>query len=166
MEGRINTAKTLHNSYFDGDKYDLTFNNNAPMQVHSAMSSQYDYAVTEDPELLMERKKTAELIHDIFVASPFNDGRFNYVDCKGATLMKVPKDSINEVFYYVKKELDEKKKLNPIEMLIAINEYFEFNYEFVWKKVLTPQLKQEVLEDYKSNGMSDKIEDGASIKLF
>jgi hypothetical protein len=28
---RINTSKTLHNSYFDADKYDLSFNSNAPI---------------------------------------------------------------------------------------------------------------------------------------
>jgi len=28
---RINTSKTLHNSYFDGDNYDLNFNSNTPM---------------------------------------------------------------------------------------------------------------------------------------
>jgi len=28
---RINTTKTLHNSYFDGKNYDLNFDSNAPM---------------------------------------------------------------------------------------------------------------------------------------
>ena len=105
---RINTAKTLHNSYFDGKNYDLNFNSTAPMQVHQDVASQYDFATTEDPELLTDRKDTAEIIYKIFVDSSYNDGRFLI---EGTQVMKIPKDSINEVFNYVKDELLSIKKL-------------------------------------------------------
>ena len=50
-------------------------------------------------------------------------------------------ENIEEVFNYTKTELDKVKKLNPIELIIAINEFFDFNYDYVYKKVLTPKMK-------------------------
>lgn len=161
---RINTSKTLHNSYFDADKYDLSFNSNAPIQVNSDMYDQYDYAMTDDIELLNDRKNSAELIYEIFVSSQYNDGRFLIKD---TSVIKIPKENIEEVFNYTKTELDKVKKLNPIELIIAINEFFDFNYDYVYKKVLTPKMKQELLDDYyKNEGMQTRLTQGASIKLF
>lgn len=161
---RINTAKTLHNSYFDGKNYDLNFNNNAPISVHSDVASQYDYATTEDPELLHDRKDTAEIIYKIFMDSSLSDGRF-LID--GTQVIKIPKDSIGDVFNYVKNELLSVKKLGPIELIIAINEFFDFNYDYVFRKVLTPKMKQELLEDYyKNEGVKKQIIEGSSIRLF
>lgn len=161
---RINTAKTLHNSYFDGKNYDLNFNNNTPIQVHSDVADQYDYAVTVDPELLNDRKDSAEIIYQIFMDSSLSDGRFSV---EGSQVIKIPKDSIGTVFNYVKNELMKVKKLNPIELVIAINEFFDFNYDFVYRKVLTPQMKQELLEDYyKNEGIKKQVNEGTSIKLF
>ena len=52
-------------------------------------------------------------------------------------------------------------------MIIAINEYFDFNYEFVYKKVLSSKDKQILLEDYyTSEDMKSMIDENASIKLF
>ena len=88
---RINTSKTLHNSYFDADKYDLSFNSNAPISVNSDMYDQYDYAMTDDIELLNDRKNSAELIYEIFVSSQYNDGRFLIKD---TSVIKIPKENI------------------------------------------------------------------------
>lgn len=161
---RINTTKTLHNSYFDGKNYDLNFDSNAPMQVHSEVTSQYDFATTDDPELLTDRKDTAEIIYKIFMDSSLSDGRF-LID--GTQVIKIPKDSVSDVFNYVKDELLKVKKLNPIEQVIAINEFFDFNYDYVYRKVLTPKMKQELLEDYYRNeGVKKHVNEGSSIKLF
>lgn len=132
--------------------------------MHQDVASQYDFATTEDPELLTDRKDTAEIIYKIFVDSSYNDGRFLI---EGTQVMKIPKDSINEVFNYVKDELLSIKKLNPIELIISINEFFDFNYDFVYRKVLTPKMKQELLEDYyKNEGVKKHVNEGSSIKLF
>jgi len=39
------------------------------------------------------------------------------------------------------------------EIIIAINEFFEFNYEYVVKRVISPKIKAQILEDYYNNGM-------------
>lgn len=81
--------------------------------------------------------------------------------------MKIPKDSISEVFNYVKDELLKVKKLNPIELIISINEFFDLNYDYVYRKVLTPKMKQELLEDYyKNEGVKKQVNESSSIKLF
>ena len=132
--------------------------------MHQDVASQYDFATTDDPELLTDRKDTAEIIYKIFVDSSYNDGRFLI---EGTQVMKIPKDSINEVFNYVKDELLSIKKLNPIELIISINEFFDFNYDYVYRKVLTPKMKQELLEDYyKNEGVKKHVNEGSSIKLF
>jgi hypothetical protein len=94
--------------------------------------------MTDDIELLNDRKNSAELIYEIFVSSQYNDGRFLIKD---TSIIKIPKENIEEVFNYTKTELDKVKKLNPIELIIAINEFFDFNYDYVYKKVLTPKMK-------------------------
>lgn len=137
------------------------------MQVNPLLSEQYDYALTENPEQLQERKKNFELIYDIFIKSPYNDGRFNVSDNKGATIIKVPKENIAEVFEYMRHEIQKVKTISAVEMVIVINEFFEFNYDFVYKKVLTPQMKQAVIEDLQANHIAqNKIEKTSSIKLF
>lgn len=165
---RINTAKTLHNSYFDGNNYDQSFNSNSPMSIDPRCEGWYDFALTEDPELLNDRKNTAELIHKIFNESEYSDGRFIDKGKDGtAQVLKIPKDFVEEVYKYVDEKLRETKKLDPIEQIIAINEFFDFDYKFVYNKVLTPTMKQEILEEFYKNGdMHERMLKSASIKLF
>lgn len=161
---RINTYKTLHNSYFDADNYDTTFNNNIPMRVHSDVADQqYDYATTDNADVLNDRKDTEELIYQIYLESPYSDGRFINKD----QLIRVPKDCIEEVFNYFKNKLESEKKLSPRDLIICINEFFDFNYEYVYKKVLTPKFKADLLEDYYNNeGFQQRMNEYSSIKLF
>lgn len=161
---RINTYKTLHNSYFDADNYDNTFNSNIPMRVHSDIADQqYDFATTDDADSLTDRKDTEDILYQIYLESKYNDGRFIVKD----SLMKIPKDSIEEVFNYFKDELEKHKKLSPIELVICINEFFDFNYEYVYKKVLSPKFKADLLDDYyKNEGFRQRMEQNSSIKLF
>lgn len=160
--GRINTAKVLHNSYFSGEAVDTDFNS-SPMVISPLVADQYEYALTDDIVLLQERKDTAEKLYEIFINSPYAE-KFK---AKDGISIKIPKDSIAEVFKYTKDELKKVKTLTASEIVIAINEFYDFNYEFVYKKVLTPMMKQELLEDYYNNlGMKQRMDDGASEKLF
>jgi hypothetical protein len=51
-------------------------------------------------------------------------------------------------------------------MVIAINEFFDFNYDYIVKKVLSPKLKSEILEEYYHNGMKERMDNNAQVKLF
>ena len=92
---------------------------------------------------MTDRQDSINIVHDIFINSEYNDGRFNVQqgdEDSSNFLIRIPKENIKEVFDYVKQELLNRKQLNYIEMIIAINEYFDFNYEFVYKKVLSSGL--------------------------
>ena len=49
---------------------------------------------------------------------------------------------------------------------MSINEFFEFNYDFVVNKVLSSKIKAAIIADYYANGMKQRIDKGASVKLF
>ena len=56
--------------------------------------------------------------------------------------------------------------LSAYEMVIAINEFFDFNYDYVVKKVLSPKIKAEILADYYNNGMKDRMDNNVAERLF
>ena len=66
----------------------------------------------------------------------------------------------------MKTKLQEIKTLSAYEIVIAINEFFDFNYDYIVKKVLSPKIKSEILEDYYNNGMKERMDDNAAVKLF
>lgn len=136
--------------------------------MHPECSDRYDYATTENQEVLNDRKDSAEIIYEIFTASKFNDGRFDVVPTgDDLPVIKIPKDSITEVFNYTRREFLKKKDVGPIELFIVICEFFEFDYKYVYNKVLSPQHKQDILEDlYKNDGMDKRMHVMSSLKLF
>lgn len=160
---RINTGKMLSNdSYYTGG-IDSDVINNTNISISPIISDQYDYSVTEEPELLQERKKTNEELYKIFIESPFAT---EYID-KDTHLIKIPKEDIEKVFYYMKENLLKIKNLSAYELVIAINEFFDFNYDYVVKHVLSTKMMSEILEDYYTNmGMAERIDSAATDPLF
>ena len=51
-------------------------------------------------------------------------------------------------------------------MVIAINEFFDLNYDYIVKKVLSQKIRTEILEDYYQNGMKERMDDTVAVKLF
>ena len=167
---RINTTKTLSNDgYFSSVDNGGDFGQQQ-MTVSPVVSDQYDYALTEDIVLLNERKDTAEKIYEIWVESPFYEQYKALQDSSlsqgSKTAPKIPKEDISKIFYYVKNQLSKKKKLTMYETIIAINEFFEFNYEYVVKRVISPKIKAQILEDYYNNGMKQRMDNNIAEKLF
>ena len=66
----------------------------------------------------------------------------------------------------MKNKLAEVKTLSAYETVIAINEFFDFNYDYVVKKVLSPKIRAEILEEYYQNGMKERIDNNTAVKLF
>lgn len=125
--------------------------------------------MTDDIVLLNERKDTEQKLYDIWVVSPYVK-QFTPVLISKEPLVynipKIPKEEISKIFYYMKNKLSEVKTLSAYEMVIAINEFFDFNYDYVVKKVLSPKIKAEILEDYYNNGMKERMDNNAAEKLF
>lgn len=125
--------------------------------------------MTDDIVLLNERKDTEQKLYDIWVVSPYVK-QFTPVLISKEPLVynipKIPKEEISKIFYYMKNKLSEVKSLSAYETVIAINEFFDFNYDYVVKKVLSPKIKAEILEDYYNNGMKERMDNNAAEKLF
>lgn len=81
-------------------------------------------------------------------------------------VMKVPKDKVFEVFHYFRGPLLKAKAVSAMELVVAINEFFDFNYDYVYDKVLSPSMKADILNDYYQNGMKERIDTEASEPLF
>ena len=161
---RINTTKTLSNdNYFANNDYNTELQQQK-MEVSPLVSDQYDYVLTEDIVLLNERKDTANKLYDIWINSPY--AKTYAVNVSTYNVPKIPKDDISKIFYYMKNKLSELKTLSAYETVIAINEFFDFNYDYVVKKVLSPKIRAEILEDYYNNGMKERIENNTAVKLF
>lgn len=112
--------------------------------------------------LLNERKVIAEEIYKIYQKSPYKG---KYMTSIG--VMKVPKDKVFEVFHYIRSELLKVKAISAMETVLAINEFFDFSYEYVYDKVLSPQMKADILNDYYNNmGMKERIDEEACEPLF
>lgn len=160
-DNRINTLKVLNNRYFNGGGDIEGFTTNS-ISVSPYMSKQYDYATTDDIVLLNDRKDTAEKIYNIFKKSPYYE-KYNR---EGKT-KKIIKEDIFPLFYYIKEELEKEKKITTFEYIIAVCEFFEFNYDYIVNKVLSNKLRFELLEDYYNNmGMKDRMDKESSNRLF
>ncbi len=163
--GRINTSKMLSNDNFYTGGYSTESVSTTSRQIAVApeVSDRYDYSVTEDPVLLQDRIDTNERLYKIFYDAPFHD---DYVD-KETNFIKIPTKDIARVFFYMKENLAKQKKLSAYETVLAINEFFDFNYDFIVKKVLSSKMLAEILEDYYENmGMADRIDEIADEPLF
>ena len=66
----------------------------------------------------------------------------------------------------MKNKLQQVKNITTYELVIAINEFFNFDYNYVVKKVLSPKIKSEILEDYYNNGMKERMDNNIAEKLF
>lgn len=96
--------------------------------------------MTDDIVLLHERKDTEEILYNIWINSPY--AKQYEVNSSTFVIPKIPKEEISKIFYYMKNKLAEVKTLSAYEMVIAINEFFNFNYDYVVKKYYHLNLKQ------------------------
>ena len=168
---RINTSKFLSSdNYYSAIDKDNEFGQTA-MVINPLITDQYDYAFTDDIVLLNERKDTSEKLYDIWINSPYykiyqTQNKSENTDTISKTLPKIPKDDISKIFYYMKNKLQQVKNITTYELVIAINEFFNFDYNYVVKKVLSPKIKSEILEDYYNNGMKERMDNNIAEKLF
>lgn len=162
--GRRPTTKILNNSYFDGNNTE-NFNNDG-IVLSPEVEDNYKETYYQDPVLLQQRQRTNEHLYDIFKNSPFWE-KYGTIDKETGKYQKIPKEDVAKVFYYCKNKLNEIEPISAFETVIAINEFFEFNYDYVVNKVLSPRMKSEIYaEYYNEGGMKSRMNGLASVKLF
>ena len=152
---RIDTLSLLkNNSYRNGGVIgENSYNGSSSgMAVDPAVYDRYDFAVTDDIVLLNDRKDTNERLYNIF-----SDSSWGKKYMKDNAICKINKEDIPGIFYYCKDKLYEQKKISTFEFIIAINEFFEFNYDYIFKNVLSVKLKADLYDDlYKLGHMDNK----------
>ena len=127
----------------------------------SSGNSSREYII---PSTRTREKPFLKNCSEIWINSPFFK-QYSVNETTG-NIPKIPKDEISKIFYYMKNELSKIKTLSAYETVIAINEFFDFNYDYVVKKVLSPKIRAEILEDYYNNGMKERIDNNTAVKLF
>lgn len=163
------TTKILNNGYFTKNIGEENFGTRKIKISPYYNTAQHEEAFTEDPVLLQERKDTEQQLYKLFKESPYWD---KYPieaaqDSSKPITPKIPKAETSEVFYYFKEKLEAIRKISTMELIIAINEFFEFSYDFVAKKVLSPKLKMELYcELYDQGFKKSEMDDIASVTLF
>lgn len=152
-----NTYKILQNSWNTGGGQEVL---TGSITVSPLVADQYDFAMTDDPVLLQERKNTAEELYKIFEQS-------EWFEKYGTMARKVEKNDILPLFYALKAGLDKVKKVSAYETILAICEFADLPYEYVWNNVASVQLKSEVYEDfYKNLGKKKVMDTYNQVKLF
>lgn len=160
---RINTTRALSNESFYNGGIETEVINTQTISISPLIESQYDYAVTDDPVLLQERKRNNEILYEIFEASPF---RYSYVD-PNTSMIKVPKEDIAKVFHYSKLHLTKRcSDISARELLMLINEFYGFDYNYVVKHIIGSRLYSEVLEEYYNDGQRSRIDESSAEPLF
>lgn len=160
---RINTTRALSNESFYNGGIETEVINTQSIAISPMIESQYDYAVTEDPVALIERKRNNEILYDIFISSPF---RHSYEDPE-TKMIKVPKEDIAKVFHYSKLHLTKRcGDISARELLIIINEFYGFDYNYVVKHIIGSRLYSEVLEEYYNDGQRSRIDESSAEPLF
>lgn len=157
------TTKILNNSYFDGNNTE-SFNIEG-IVISPDYEDNYKETYFSDPVLLQQRERTNEHLYNIFKESPFWS-KYG-LDKEEGKIIKIPKEDIAKVFYYCKNKLNEIEPISTFETIIAINEFFEFSYDYIVNKVLSPKMKSELYKEYyNEGGMKSRMNKLASVKLF
>lgn len=160
---RINTTRALSNESFYNGGMETEIINTMSIAISPLIESQYDYAVTDDPVQLQERKRMNEILYEIFAQSPF---RHSYEDPE-TKLIKIPKEDIAKVFHYSKTHLIKRcGDISAREMLITINEFYSFDYNYIVKHIIGSRLYSEVLEEYYNDGLRSRIDESSAEPLF
>lgn len=160
---RINTTRALSNESFYNGGMETEIINTMSIAISPLIESQYDYAVTDDPVQLQERKRMNEILYEIFSQSPF---RHSYEDPE-TKLIKIPKEDIAKVFHYSKTHLIKRcGDISAREMLITINEFYSFDYNYIVKHIIGSRLYSEVLEEYYNDGLRSRIDESSAEPLF
>jgi hypothetical protein len=158
MAGTINTNAVLNNRWNAGGEPQVF---TGSIAIDPMMDKQYDFALTDDPVALQESKDTQNKLYEIFVKSPYFQKYGGFASQEKNSkpyAKKVEKADIAPLFYYMKNELDKIKKVNIVEMILQINEFFDFNYNYIVNNVLTVPLKAMLYEEiYREGKMKTKM---------
>lgn len=131
------TSKILDNAWNAKDLEHLGY---STITVDPIVYDQYKEATTNDIMALYTERITDELMYDIYLVSPFFEKyEQNY--------KKIERLDLYPIYEYFRNELrKQNQNLNIIQIMIAIFEFFELNYDKMYKDVIPIKDKSEILQ--------------------
>lgn len=157
MNNRKPTTKILDNAWNATDRE--VFTTGSSISVDPMVYDQYDEATTSDITELYSDRITSDLIYDAYISSPFYE---KY----GTNPKKIEKSDYYDIYIYFRDFLNniEDHKLNSVQIFISISEFFELNYEKLYKDIIPITDKSKILETiYDVYGHKSKLQ---CLKLF
>ena len=145
------TTKILDNSWNAVDRE--AFINGSTISVDPLMEGQYDEAMSSDISELYTNRITNEILYDAYMSSPF-------FDKYGQNPKKIEKNDYYDVYVYFRDFLNNntEHKLNIVQIFISILEFFELNYEKMYKDIIPITDKSKILETiYNVYGHKSKL---------
>ena len=155
MMDRKPTIKILDNSWNAKDPEHLGF---GTILVDPIAEKQFIESTTSDISELYVNRLTDELMYDLYLLSPFFEKyKQNY--------KKIERSDLYEIYEYFRDALRKNNaNLNIIQIFIAILEFFELNYDKMYKDVLPIKDKSEMLQTLQDvYGYKSKLN---CVKLF
>lgn len=157
MSNRKPTTKILDNAWNATERE--VFAQGSTISVDPIVYDQYDEATTSDISELYTYRITSDMMYDAYLKSPFYE---KY----GTDPKKIEKSDYYDIYIYFKDFLmkSEDHKLNIVQIFISILEFFELNYEKMYKDIIPITDKSKILETiYDVYGHKSKLQ---CLKLF
>lgn len=157
MSDRKPTIKILDNSWNAVDKE--VFTPGSSITVDPLMDEQYEDALTNDISEVYTTRITRELLYDAYIASPF-------FEKYGQNPKKIDKNDYYDLYVYFRDYLNnlDEHKLNMVQIFISILEFFELNYDKMYKDIIPIVDKSKILETlYDVYGYKSKL---TCLRLF
>lgn len=151
MINRKPTIKILDNSWNAVDKE--VFTTGSSITVDPLLDEQYEDTLTNDISEVYTTRITRELLYDAYISSPF-------FEKYGKNPKKIDKTDYYDIYIYFRDYLNslEDHKLNMVQIFISILEFFELNYEKMYKDIIPIVDKSLLLEVlYEVYGYKSKL---------
>lgn len=133
------TTKILDNSWNAVDRESFLIG--STISVDPTHDGQYAESMSSDITELYTTRITDELLYDAYVNSPF-------FEKYGQNPKKIEKSDYYDVYVYFRDFLNNHQdhKLNIVQIFISISEFFELNYEKMYKDIIPITDKSKILE--------------------
>lgn len=132
-----NTMSILDNNW---NKIDRELGSFSEIRVSSAVENQYIEATTDNISDIYVNRTIDEILYEIFLISPYYE-KYNM------SVKKIDKKEVPGLWLYFRDELRRTtKNINTVQILCAIAEFFNLDYNILYNDIISITDKSEILE--------------------
>lgn len=132
-----NTMSILDNNW---NKVDRELGSVSEIRVSSAVENQYIEATTENISDVYINRNIDEILYNVFKDSPYYE-KYNI------SVKKIDRKEVPGLWLYFRDELRrEIKNINTVQILLAVAEFFNLDYNSLYNDIISITDKSEILE--------------------